>query len=463
MDERRSGDCHAAPVVAAAVGEIGGSKADSLIHALPPSPRPVRATPVRFGLLLSTACFMFGNYYFFDQTSATQEALIAHTGISETTFGLLSSVYSWPNVALPLFGGLFIDIIGVRIASLCFTSLVLLGSGLFTLGVYQKSVALLVVGRVLFGMGGESQNVASLTLISKWFAGRELAFALAINVSVSRLGSVAVFDSQPGLIDSLGITTASMVTTAICLGSLCSACVAAWLDFRGDKRDQARGLALAQGETDGAARLADTANLGTLYWLVTLSCVSVYVAAFPFMQVTSAPYLKERFSFEEASADAIVSNVNLVSAFMSPLLGLCVDRFGRRPPLLVASSMIFGLCHFGFMMFPACFHCWRIINVYFLMGAALSVYGSVVWPCVPLVVKPEVAGTAFGITTSLQNLGMAISPMILTDLHKSTGKFTLPYLYIIGCCGVGVVVSAALWVLDNGRGGKLSAAGAGSA
>jgi len=423
--------------------------------------RPVRSTGVRFALLAAAAGFMFGNYYFFDQTSATEKKIIAHTGMSEPTFGLLSSVYSWPNVVLPLFGGLFIDRMGVRVAILFFTSLVLVGSCLFTLGLWTDSVALLVVARVIFGMGGESQNVGSLTLISKWFAGRELAFAMAINVSVSRLGSVAVLDSQPVLVSSLGITPASVVTSVICVVSLCSCILATMIDRRAEKKDAERGLSLATGDSDAAASLKDLSKLSKLYWLVSLSCVSVYVAVFPFIQVVSAPYLKDRFDFGDTAADTIASAINLTSAVLSPILGLCVDRWGRRPMLLVTSAVCLCCCHIGFLLFPQCYHCATVIVLYVLMGAGVSVYGSVIWPCIPLVVDQEVVGTAFGITTSLQNFGMAVSPMILTALHSATDAWTVPFLYIVACCAVGSIAGVVIWILDA-RGSKSLAVGSSS-
>ena len=39
-------------------------------------------------------------------------------------------------------------------------------------------------------MGGESLSVSQSAIVSKWFKGRELAFALGANLSISRLGSV---------------------------------------------------------------------------------------------------------------------------------------------------------------------------------------------------------------------------------------------------------------------------------
>lgn len=417
---------------------------------------PVRATGTRFLVLGSTACFMFGNYYFFDQTSATEQPILDTTGMSEKTFGILSSVYSWPNVILPLLGGMFIDRMGVRIAALFFTVLVLIGSILFTLGLSMESTNVLILARVIFGMGGESQNVANLTFISKWFVGKELAFAMAITVAVSRLGSVAVLDSQPALVKSMGVTEASAVTSIICGVSLCSCILACVVDKYADRKDTANGFALSSGDVDAAASCGDIRKLSTLYWLVSLSCVAVYVAAFPFIQVVSAPYLDERFGYNASDADKIASAINLTSAFLSPLLGLCVDKFGRRPMLIVFSAASFVVCHLTFMLFPVCIHCWSIIPVYIFMGAALSVYGSVIWPCIPLVVDREVTGTAFGITTSVQNAGMALSPMVLTQLHSSTGSWTLPFCYIIACCSIGSAAGIVIWILDRRSGGKLS-------
>ena len=39
-------------------------------------------------------------------------------------------------------------------------------------------------------LGGESMSVGQSAIVSKWFKGKELAFALGLNISVSRLGSV---------------------------------------------------------------------------------------------------------------------------------------------------------------------------------------------------------------------------------------------------------------------------------
>ena len=55
----------------------------------------------------------------------------------------------------------------------------------------------MLVGRVVFGLGGESMSVAQSAIVSSWFKGKELAFALGVNLSVSRLGSVLNSNTIP--------------------------------------------------------------------------------------------------------------------------------------------------------------------------------------------------------------------------------------------------------------------------
>ena len=122
--------------------------------------------------------------------------------ISTAKFNLLYSVYSYPNTVLPIFGGIFLDIIGLRLGILVFSGILTLGQGVFMIGGYQKSFGIMIAGRVIFGLGGESLSVAQSAIVSKWFKGKELAMALGLNISISRLGSVINGMIVPKIYDS---------------------------------------------------------------------------------------------------------------------------------------------------------------------------------------------------------------------------------------------------------------------
>jgi MFS family permease len=89
-----------------------------------------------------------------------------------------------------LFGGIFLDTIGMKWGILLFSTLLVIGQLIFMAGGYLETYWIMLLGRVVFGLGGESLSVSQSAIVSKWFKGKELAFALAVNISVSRLGSV---------------------------------------------------------------------------------------------------------------------------------------------------------------------------------------------------------------------------------------------------------------------------------
>merc|ERR1711990_848489 len=100
----------------------------------------------------------------------------------------------------------------------------------FMLGGYQANFNLMLAGRVIFGMGGESMNVAQSAIVSVWFKGKELAFALGVNMSISRLGSVANAAIVPSVYESNGLGPALMVGFVICVFSLLNAVGLVFLD-----------------------------------------------------------------------------------------------------------------------------------------------------------------------------------------------------------------------------------------
>jgi len=104
----------------------------------------------------------------------------------------LYSVYSYPNMILCFFGGYIVDrynsttiqlntthshnnphnrVTGVRWGSILFCGFILLGEFMFCLGIQFKMYYLALVGRFVFGLGGESLTVAQNTYTARWFDG----------------------------------------------------------------------------------------------------------------------------------------------------------------------------------------------------------------------------------------------------------------------------------------------------
>ena len=80
-----------------------------------------------------------------------------------------SSFYYWPNSVLPIIGGFLMDrVLGIKWGAVVFAGFIVLGQIIFAVGVLVGEFWLMVVGRTMFAIGGESLAVASYTYIVAW-------------------------------------------------------------------------------------------------------------------------------------------------------------------------------------------------------------------------------------------------------------------------------------------------------
>lgn len=92
-----------------------------------------------------------------------------------------------------------------------------------------------------------------------------------------------------------------------------------------------------------------------------------------------------------------------------------------------------------------------------LLGFSYAIYASALWPSVALVIEPEYHATAYGIVTSVQNLGLAVAPMIVGTLmpaancptfDECVSHYVKVELLFIGVGGVGFLSGLLLNFVD---------------
>jgi hypothetical protein len=95
-----------------------------------------------------------------------------------------------------------------------------------------------------------------------------------------------------------------------------------------------------------------------------------------------------------------------------------------------------------------------------LLGIAFSLVPAVLWPAVPYVVSAERLGTAFGLMTMVQNIGLTVSNLGAGMLNDASGAgpdspsgYT-PMLWMFGLLSLfGFLFAAALRKRETGAGG----------
>jgi len=285
---------------------------------------------------------MIGSYYTYDEPASMKNQIDDYMGDPadyETMYSLFYSVYSFPNIILPFFGGYLVDRFRPRNCQVLYALLIVIGNLVFALGMTAKLWWVMYIGRAIHGMGGISICVATSATIAQWFSGKELAFAFGFNLSLCRLGSVINNLVSPQIAAAQGVPTALWFGFILCILSfLCAVAVVPMevyleeriehtvADSSGGQEsqsllDNAHSSSVGEdketvgkplttyaaagsevdadaGEHSAASQWATVKSLSPLFWMLCLICVCVYGCVFPFNNIEST-LLLERDYFKE--------------------------------------------------------------------------------------------------------------------------------------------------------------------
>lgn len=363
------------------------------------SEAPVQALPAppaafRWLVLVVISLAMFGNYYVYDAISPLADVLQSQLGFTDANIGLLQGIYSVPNIVMVLVGGILIDRIGVKKATFIFAVLCFIGSVLTAL---SPKLWVMASGRLVFGLGAESLIVAVTAAVAQWFRGKELSFAFGINLLIARLGSFAALNSPTWARDAFGSWRTPLLIATV-FGSVCV--IAAGIYWLMENQAAKRYSLGGQGGTDKVV-WGDLLKFSPTYWYVVALCITFYSGIFPF-QTFAVKFFQDAHHVTRETAGFLSSMLTLFAMIGTPLFGLLVDRVGKRALFMMAGSLLLIPVYLlmGYTQ----------VSLYLpmaMMGIAFSLIPAVMWPSVAYLVPEEKLGTAYGLMTLIQNVGLA--------------------------------------------------------
>jgi len=416
----------------------------------------------RFSVLGFVSLLTFGTYFVYDGLSAIAPILIKSFEVSRAAFGVTKTIYSVAAILCLLIGGILIDRIGTRKASLLFSSLIVSGAVIIALA---PNIGVLYIGMFIFGAGSETLIIAQSSIIARWFKGKEMAMAFGIALTVSRLGSLFSYNTEALIVDFFGkYTYALWAGAAFCILSLLANIIYVLLDKKGGHI-----LDLEDGDVEEKIVFADIKKFSPSFWYVTFLCMTFYGAIFPF-QHFAADFFNAKWNIPlEAggeggffyqvfknilhmfkTAPGMAGVIVFASMVFAPFAGRFVDRFGKRTSLMIIGSL---------MMIPA--HLLlgiTYINPVIMMivlGASFVLVPAAMWPSIPLIVEKKRIGTAFGLMTMIQNIGLGLFSWFNGLLRDLAGTYTASQIMLASLGVLGLCFALLLKRADRRAGGVL--------
>ncbi len=384
----------------------------------------------RWALLALAALANMAAYYSYDAIAPIAGMLHAG-GMSQAQIGLLNAVYSLPNIPLALLGGVLIDRIGAARAAVMAACLCLAGAVLTAIGM---PYAVMVGGRLVFGIGSETLYIALLCAIAGWF--RSGALATALFFSLARVGSYLA-DTSPhwaGAVYARGWHAPLWLAAGLAGGGFVAALAMERLDPGG----------AAPGERVAWHNLT---GLGRAFWSILWLNVLFASVFFPFRSTFSIAYFQDARGLSLAQAGIANSWVFFAAILATPLFGWVADRWGHRGALLWIGAALMPVTFV--LLGTAASPLWVTTA---LMGISFSVIPAVIWPATALLVPRERLGSAFGLINMLQSLGLAVSNLCagwLNDVFAAgpgnPAGYHAMFAWFIALALVALGAASALW------------------
>jgi MFS family permease len=375
-----------------------------------PAPKTPPPASWRWAVLVAISVAMFGNYYAYDSIGPVADSLQKILGFSDTQIGTLNAIYSLPNVVMVLIGGIIVDRFGARLSTFVFASICTLGAVVTAM---SPSFPVMAAGRLLFGLGAESMIVAITVIIGQWFIGRQLGFAFGVNLAIARAGSYSADMSTTWFKPFYDMGWQPPLWIAVAFATLMIAGCAVYyvLDRRAADR-----FDLQLPKPPDRILWSDLWRFDRSYWYIVGLCVTFYSVIFPFRSTFAIKYFQHAHGLSLQEAGSMNAYVFLAAIFATPAFGLLADRMGRRAALMALGSLLL------FIVFPIL--AYTNLSLWLstvLIGIAFSLVPAVLWPAVPYLVTPERLGTAYGLMTMLQNIGMMLANFGAGLLNDASG------------------------------------------
>jgi len=348
-------------------------------------------------------------------------------GLSVGRVGLLMSVFAVTGLILAIPAGFIFQKLGYRITGLLAVGSVIVGA---SIGAVSTSTGMMLISRVIEGVGLSFMTVVAPAVIAIWFVADERGTPMGVWATWVPLGSTVMLVVAPFLV---GRWNWQGVWWFGCVFA-----VAGWVlyyFFIKPAPVQSAGT-----DSSAASGRMTARDLGPVLhnrdlWLISLlfCCFNLAFIAF----VTWTPtFLNAIRGMSLVGASLLISIVTMSATVSLPISGWISDRVGSRKLVCVTPMILLML------LWPLAFFVSE--GGFFPLVVAIGLVGGfiptgVFSAGVEVVGDERLAGMAMAIIQVGQNAGMLLGPLVFGWTIEATGGWQIPFWTLVPVCGVGAI------------------------
>ncbi|HAR46187.1 MAG: hypothetical protein A2X56_07585 [Nitrospirae bacterium GWC2_57_13] len=343
----------------------------------------------------------------FQSVAPVLDLIIAGASLTHGQAGGLMSFFALPGIIASLPAGILADRFGARVVGTASLLLMTAGAALTAVG---ESYLPLAAGRMIAGAGAFALTVALTRLISSWFAGKELGFAMGVFNTGMPLGTILTLNTLGIIGRTYGWQAALHATTVISLIALVVFFVAA--------KDPPASLSSV---VDRGSQGFSFRRLGTGIWLAGLSWLWINAAGISYLTFGTDYFLS--LGSSPAAAGLLTSFLMMGSLFLSPIAGYMIDRGASQKTLIIVGSAMASAIYLLIPGLPTYAYALTIS-----LGIAAALIPVSIFSLPPRILPPAHVGAGFGILSTCLNVGILIGPCMVGIARDMAGGYHVGFI-----------------------------------
>lgn len=414
-------------------------------------------------ILISNVMMVISLWPAADYPQALSEPLRKTLNVDAVQISTLYTIYSIINLFTAPIGGFVANRIGVANTGLIASLLSFSGSAIAFIGIWYSNFYIMLAGRAVYSVGGETLLIVQASISERWFSGKFLSVALGLNTTFGLM--VASFSnfSQPlmfAYFRDLEVPFLYMFVTGF-IGFLCFA-IYSIMDMKYDVKKTAEETARASKDGSSTAsqdnsnfKFGDLARMGPLFW-ATVMIYTIVANAYYQLTFILTDFAVHRFNYPYLEAKNSLSIIQFITIFTLPCFSFISLKYGKKSILMLLATIIL-LATYLVLYFLEPKQTWIYYACLCSIAMFFGIYGACIWPSLALSIPKDAVSVGYGISSLSQSLLMFILPSIIGELiqENTPEEFNKALLLCIGLTACGVVLMIFVVILDFRCGGLL--------
>jgi MFS family permease len=351
----------------------------------------------RWGILAVLFAVRATMAFQFQSVAAVAPLLGSEFGVGIADIGVLIGLYFAPGIALALPGGAIGQRFGDKATVLGALLLMLMGSVAMA---FAASWSVQITGRLVAGAGGVILSVQLTKLLTDWFAGKEIATAMAIFVNSWPAGVAISLLVLPLIGTTYGVGAVHLSVAAFAGGAIVLLAIA----YRPPADAPVASTTSLRLDRDVAIAVIAA---GLIWGLFNVGFAVIF---------SFGPSLLVERGWSIASAGSTISIVLWLAVFSVPLGGVVADRTKRPELVLVAGCVVFA------MLMTALPRSGSVILIVIALGLVSGQPAGPIMSLPARVLRPETRAIGMGLFFTVYYACMMLGPVIGGACAKWAGS-----------------------------------------